>query len=600
MMRIERAPSKIMNPNRSPANRSEIETLPAGDFKALVHELDRGRRGRFGMLLGGQSPWAALQAWEDWAFHLMLSRGKQIELWELALEAASSLHRALLEGEVQNGSLGSSSPDRRFRDPGWKRPPFSLLAQAQLAAEAQWRAATKDVPGMGRHHAKRVDFLGSFMLNALAPVNFAWTNPTVLEAAWKTAGVNFAAGASLLAEDLMRLARGEKLKGLEQFRIGENIAVTEGKVVFRNELMELIQYAPTTSQVREEPLLIVPAWIMKYYVLDLSPGNSLVRNLVDQGFTVFIISWKNPGAELRDTSLDDYRSKGVMTAIDVIGRIVSGRKLHAVGYCLGGTILAIAAAAMDRDHDDRLASLSLLAAQTDFEEAGELMLFIDESQLALLEDIMHVQGFLETRQMAGAFYVLRANEMIFAQFVERYLLGEPRAPSDLDAWLADPTRMPARMHGEYLRQLFLDNSFAHGNYLVDGRAVAVKDIKTSVFALGAEQDHIAPWRSVYKIELYSSADTEFILTGGGHNSSVVSPPEKAGAYYRVRACDPSDKYIDPDTWLASATRKQGSWWPEWIRWLDAHSSSVRVAPTFRSNTGPVSCGPAPGTYVLET
>ena len=417
--------------------------------------------------------------------------------------------------------------------------PFSLLAQAQLAAEAQWHAATRDIPGMGRHHAKRVDFLGSLMLNALAPVNFAWTNPAVLDAAWRTAGANFAAGAALLAEDVARLARGKQLKGLEEFKIGENIALTEGKVVFRNELMELIQYAPTTPQVREEPLLIVPAWIMKYYVLDLSPANSLVRYLVDQGFTVFMISWKNPGAELRDTSFDDYRSKGVMTAIDMIGEIVPGRKLHAVGYCLGGTILAIAAAAMDRDHDDRLASLSLLAAQTDFEEAGELMLFIDESQLALLEDMMHVQGFLDTRQMAGAFSVLRANEMIFSQFVERYLLGQPRTPTDLDAWLADATRMPARMHSEYLRQLFLDNSFAHGNYLVDGRAVALKDIKTPLFALGAERDHIAPWRSVYKVELYSSADTEFILTGGGHNSSVVSPPGKTGAYYRISTCDAS-------------------------------------------------------------
>ena len=331
---------------------------------------------------------------------------------------------------------------------------------------------------MGRHHAKRVDFLGSFLLNALAPVNFAWTNPAVLDAAWRTAGANFVAGASLLVEDIARLARGKQLKGLEEFKIGENIALTEGKVVFRNELMELIQYAPTTPQMREEPLLIVPAWIMKYYVLDLSPANSLVRYLVDQGFTVFMISWKNPGAELRDTSFDDYRSKGVMTAIDTIGEIVPDRKLHAVGYCLGGTILAIAAAAMDRDHDDRLASLSLLAAQTDFEEAGELMLFIDESQLALLEDMMHVQGFLDTRQMAGAFSVLRANEMIFSQFIERYLLGQPRTPTDLDAWLADATRMPARMHSEYLRHLFLDNSFAHGNYLVDGRAVALKDIKT--------------------------------------------------------------------------------------------------------------------------
>lgn len=589
-----------MTADQAPARLTDAGTAPSHPM-SLIHEFDRRRRGRFGMLLGGQSPWAALQAWEDWAFHLMLSSGRQIELCELALEATSSLYRALLEGEAQSYDLGPNSEDRRFRDRGWKRPPFSFLAQAQLAAEAQWHAATRDVPGITRHHARRVDFLGSLVLNALAPVNFAWTNPTVLESIWRTAGANFGAGASLLAEDLVRLARGEKLKGLEDFKIGENIALTEGTVVFRNELMELIQYAPTTPQVREEPLLIVPAWIMKYYILDLSPANSLVRYLVDQGFTVFIISWKNPGAELRDTSFDDYRSKGVMTAIHTISAIVPGRKLHAVGYCLGGTILAIAAAAMDRDHDDRLGSLSLLAAQTDFEEAGELMLFIDESQLALLEDMMYVQGFLDTRQMAGAFSVLRANEMIFSQFVQRYLLGEPHAPSDLDAWLADPTRMPARMHSEYLRQLFLDNSFAHGNYLVDGRAVALKDIKTSIFALGAERDHIAPWRSVYNIELYSSADTEFVLTGGGHNSSVVSPPGETGAFYRISTCDASGKYIDPDTWLASASQRQGSWWPEWIRWLDAHSSSVRIAPSFLRNSagGPPTYGPAPGSYVFQ-
>jgi polyhydroxyalkanoate synthase len=591
-----------MTPDQTLARRSDAAIGSPSRSTSLIHEFNRRLRGRFGIFAGGQSPWAALQAWEDWAFHLMLSSDRQIELWELASEGASSLGRALLTGDAQDGELGPNSDDRRFRDPSWKRPPFNLLALAQLNTEAQWHAATNDVRGMARHHARRVDFLGSFLLNALAPVNFAWTNPRVLEAAWRTAGANFAAGVSLLAEDLVRLSRGEKLKGLEDFKIGENIALTEGKVVFRNELMELIQYAPTTPQVREEPLLIVPAWIMKYYILDLSPANSLVRYLVDQGFTVFIISWKNPGTELRDTSFDDYRSKGVMTAIDTISGIVPGRKLHAVGYCLGGTILAIAAAAMDRDHDDRLASLSLLAAQTDFEEAGELMLFVDESQLALLDDMMHVQGFLDTRQMAGAFYVLRANEMIFSQFVQRYLIGEPNAPSDLDAWLADPTRMPARMHSEYLHQLFLNNSFAHGNYLVDGRAVALKDIKTSIFALGAERDHIAPWRSVYNIELYSSADTEFVLTGGGHNSSVVSPLGKPGAYYRISTCDGSDKYIDPDTWLASASQKQGSWWPEWVRWLDSHSSPVRVAPSSLRTTdsGLPSYGPAPGSYVFQT
>ncbi|UGA41488.1 alpha/beta fold hydrolase [Bradyrhizobium quebecense] len=589
-------------PGQAPALRFDARTVLSGHAASLAREFDRERRGRFGILFGGQSPWAALQAWEDWAFHLMLSGGKQLELCETAWEAALSLGRTVLEPDVPRSDFAPKSGDRRFRDPRWQTPPFSVLAQAQLAAEALWHAATRDIPGIGRHHAKRVDFLGSFLLNALAPVNFALTNPVVLDAAWRTAGANFVAGASLLVDDIGRRIQGEQLKGLEKFKIGENIALTKGKVVFRNELMELIQYAPTTPEVREEPLLIVPAWIMKYYVLDLSPANSLVRYLVDQGFTVFMISWRNPGAELRDTSFDDYRSKGVMAAIGTIGEIVPGKNLHAVGYCLGGTILAIAAAAMDRDHDDRLASLSLLAAQTDFEEAGELMLFIDESQVALLEDMMHVQGYLDTRQMAGAFSVLRANEMIFSQFVERYILGEPRTATDLDAWLADATRMPARMHGEYLRELFLDNSFAHGNYLVDGRALALKDIKTPIFALGAERDHIAPWRSVYKVELYSSADTEFILTGGGHNSSVVSPPGKAGAYYRISTCDASDKYVDPDTWLASASQKQGSWWPEWIRWLDAHSSFVRITPSSLSKAadGFPSYGRAPGSYVFQT
>ncbi|MGB8398937.1 PHA/PHB synthase family protein [Bradyrhizobium sp.] len=591
-----------MTAEQGPVTSLDPAAAPANDRSLTMHEFHRALRGQLGIMLGAQSPWAALQAWEDWAFHLVLSPGRQIELCELATEVTVAFYLAFLDGEALNWGLRPDSHDRRFRDPRWNRPPFSLLVQAQLAAEAQWHAAAREMPGMARHHAKRVDSLGSFLLNALAPVNFAWTNPVVLDAAWRTAGANFASGASLFAQDLVRLGCGKKLKGLEDFKVGETVALTDGEVVFRNELMELIQYAPTTPQVREEPVLIVPAWIMKYYVLDLSPSDSLVRYLVDQGFTVFIVSWNNPGPESRDTSFDDYRSKGVMTAIDVIGRIIPGKKLHAMGYCLGGTILAIAAAAMDRDRDDRLASLSLLAAQTDFEEAGELMLFIDENQVRLLEDVMHVQGYLDTRQMAGAFSVFRANEMIFSQFVERYLVGEPHAPGGLDAWLADPSRMPARMHSEYLRQLFLDNGFSLGNYQVGGSAVAPRDIKTPIFALGAERDHVAPWRSVYKIKRQSSADTVFVLTGGGHNGAVVSPPGKPGAYYRVCACAASDKYVDPDTWFVSAPCQQGSWWPEWVRWLDAHSSSARAAPSFLRNAerGFPGYGPAPGCYVFRT
>ena len=577
---------------------------PPGEAPAGVTlaDLDHQLRGRFAALTGGQSPWAALQAWEDWAFHLSVAPGRQLELWRGASQAALGLWgQAWRGGGSSDWAFKPEPSDRRFRHAGWAQWPFNLLAQTQLAAEQQWRAATSAVPGVNRHQVRRVEFLGRFGLNALAPVNFAGTNPEVVEAARATGGANFAAGAALLAEDIGRLARGEKLKGMDSFKVGETMALTKGEVIFRNRLMELIQYAPSTPQVRREPILITPAWIMKYYILDLTPPDSLVRHLVDQGFTVFIISWKNPGAELRDTSFEDYRRDGVMAALDAVGKVVPGEKIHAVGYCLGGTVLAIAAAALDRDDDHRLASLTLLAAQTDFEDAGELMMFIDESQLALLEDMMSVRGYLDARQMAGAFYALRANEMLFAKLVDRYLLGKIVPPADLDAWLADPTRMPAKMHSEYLRQLFLDNSFAHGSYRVDGRAVALKDIRTPIFALGAERDHIAPWRSVYKIELFASAGTTFVLTGGGHNTSVVSPPGKPGAYYRMSVSQACGDYVDPDLWLSTAPKTEGSWWPAWAEWLDAHSSAERVdpPPIGDPNSALPALGAAPGLYVLE-
>jgi polyhydroxyalkanoate synthase len=568
-----------------------------------LEDLDRRLRGQFGLAMGGQSLWAGYEAWSDWAFHLAVSPGRQVELWRQAWRNGLKLGMQAYEAGPQSSwAFQPRHGDRRFRDPAWLNPPFSLLAQTQLALEAQWEAATTGVRGVSDHHQRQTEFLGRFALNALAPTNFAWTNPRVIEAARETFGANFIKGAGLFAEDAGRLAHSEGLTGLEAFQPGKTMAMTKGKVIYRNALMELIQYEPTTPTVHPEPILIAPAWIMKYYILDLTPVDSLVRYLVDQGFTVFIISWRNPGQALRDTSFEDYRREGVLAALDVVGRVVPGEKIHAVGYCLGGTVLSIEAAILNRDGDDRLASLSLLAAQTDFQDAGDLLLFIDDSQLALLEDMMRVQGYLDEPQMAGAFYALRANEMVFAKFVERYLLGEPSPPTPLDAWLADATRMPARMHGEYLRQLFLENRFSHGGYQADGRAVAVKDLKTPTFALGAERDYIAPWKSVYKIVLYSSADTTFVLTGGGHNSSVVSPPNKAGAYYYVGGDQTGKSYEEPELWLKDAVRRQGSWWPEWMSWLKARSESGRVAPPTMGNpkSGMKPMEAAPGRYVHET
>ena len=356
--------------------------------------------------------------------------------------------------------------------------------------------------------------------------------------------------------------------GCEHFIVGRDVAVTPGKVIFRNDLIELIQYTPSTAAVRPEPILIVPAWIMKYYILDLSPHNSLVKYLTEQGFTVFMVSWRNPGPEDRDLGLDDYRARGVMAALDAVGAIAPNQKVHAAGYCLGGTLLSIAAAAMARDGDDRLATKTVFAAQTDFTEAGELMLFMDESQLAFLEDQMWERGFLDSRQMAGAFQMLRSNDLVWSRMVHEYMLGEREPMTDLMAWNADTTRLPYRMHSQYLRELFLGNDLAEGHFMVGGKPIALSDVRVPVFAVGTEWDHVAPWRSTYKINLQTDTEVTYVLTAGGHNAGIVSEPGHPGRGYRVGVKRVGDRYLDPDRFLIEAQHKEGSWWPEWTAWLE--------------------------------
>jgi polyhydroxyalkanoate synthase len=397
----------------------------------------------------------------------------------------------------------------------------------------------------------------------------------------------------------MRLwSAGKRRDGDQDFVVGEDVATSRGKVVFRNELIELIQYSPSTDKVHPEPILIVPAWIMKYYILDLSPRNSLVKFLTGEGFTVFMISWGNPGAGDRDVAFDDYRTLGVEAALATVGQVVPGRQVHALGYCLGGTLLSIAAATLGRDGDRRLKSVTLLAAQTDFTEAGELTLFINESQVSFLKDMMLERGVLDTTQMAGAFQLLRSNDLIWSKITRDYLMGERVPASDLMTWNADATRLPYRMHSEYLRKLFLNNELAEGRYLVEGRPIALSDIHVPMFVVGTVRDHVAPWKSTYKIHYQVDADVTYLLASGGHNAGVVAPPGEAGHSYQVKNKAEDAPYVGSDEWLKAAPRVEGSWWPEWTKWLAARSGEPCDPP--RMGVEPrdhQSLPDAPGDYV---
>ena len=598
---------------RSPGARSEA-MRPAGlepEFlrdsygsTAFAEVIDRSLHASMARFTAGLAPMTLAGAYADWATHLAAAPGKRVQLAEKAarkwLRLANYSARSAFNRGTSPPCIEPLPQDRRFNAEGWREPPYDLLYQAFLLGQQWWHNAMTDVRGVLPQHEKMIAFGTRQWLDVFSPSNFLLTNPEVLERTRQEGGMNLFRGACNFAEDVERAMAGRKRVGTEAFRVGHEVAVTPGKVVYRNRLIELIQYAPATDEVRPEPLLIIPAWIMKYYILDLSPHNSLVRYLTGQGYTVFMISWRNPGPEDRDLSMEDYRQLGVMAALDAVGAIVPGRKIHAMGYCIGGTLLAIAAAAMSRDGDARLATTTFLAAQTDFSEAGELMLFINESQLAFLEDVMWSQGFLDSRQMAGTFQLLRSNDLIWSRMVRTYLMGEREPMTDLNAWNADATRMPYKQHSEYLRRLFLDNDLAEGRYPAAGRPVALSDLRAPIFAVGTETDHVAPWRSVYKFHLLTDAEVTFLLTSGGHNVGIVSEPRHPNRHYRVSTKRPEDRYVDPDAWFAKTTEKDGSWWPQWVGWLAAHSgASVKPPTTGAAGAGYAPLADAPGTYVLQ-
>lgn len=577
------------------AGRTRELSIVDGD---LARRLDNEFKSRLAKTFSGMSPIEVGAACFDWLSHLAISPGKQLRLAQSVARKSAELGLYSVRSLLDSSAEGPASRlERRVGGEDWQRWPFNVFAQAHQTTRDLCREATSGVDGVSPAHERLVGFLAQQAIDALSPANFPLTNPTVIRATVEERGRNLGRGLRNFAND--RLDGGNGDEAAADFEVGKDVAVTEGKVVFRNELIELIQYSPRTGEVGAEPVLFCPAWIMKYYILDLSPGDSMVKYLVEQGKTVFMISWKNPTAEDRDVGFEDYVDLGFMAALDAVYTICGQRRINAVGYCIGGTLLCVAAAAMARDGDERLQSITLFAAQADFTEAGEITAFISASQLEFLERLMWKEGYLDSDKMGGAFGVLHASDLIHGSNVERYLLGKPKSMNDLMAWNADGTRMPYRMHAEYLRKLFLDNELAENKFQVGGKPVSLADVRVPMFVLGTETDHVAPWRSVFKLHALTGAELTFLLTSGGHNVGVISGPSHPRRRYRVHTREPGDRYTDPDTWLSRNEPQAGSWWPEWDRWLDRQMSG-RIPPPAAGapEEGFDVLGDAPGEYVF--
>lgn len=580
------------------AESSDFSSTSNHEFTTAFDREFHARLGKFWAL----SPASMAGAYFDWLTHLALSPGKQLELMESALRKNTSLfdYAFWTTGGVQAECCTEPQPqDQRFEDKGWQTWPYNIYQQSFLLTNEWWKEATSTVEGVSQHHSAVLPFLTRQYLDMWSPLNFPFTNPQVVQATVHFKGMNLVKGAKNFAEDMTRSIKKEPPVGMEKFKVGKNLAITQGKVIYQNRLIELIQYSPLTEDVYAEPILIVPAWIMKYYILDLSAHNSLVKYLVEKNHTVFMISWKNPDSKDRDLSFEDYANLGIMDALKAISEILPKKKVHGVGYCLGGTLLSIAAAAMARDHVNRLKSITLLASQVDYEDAGELLLFIDESQISFIEDVMWDKGYLDSSRMAGTFDMLRSHDLIWSRRIERYLLGKRLDFTDLMAWVADRTRMPYKMHSEYLRNLFLHNSLTNGKFIIGGRPIALDDIKVPLFAVGTQKDHISPWKSVYKIHLFVDSDITFLLTNGGHNAGIVSEPGHLNRSYQVSRHKKGENQLFPEEWVENTPQHKGSWWPAWEEWISEHSTTkVLPPPMGNPEKGYKVLRDAPGLYVL--
>ena len=536
--------------------------------------------------------------------------GRVAEYWmsdpQRAIELQTSLGRAYLDlwaGAVKRMAGEHSEPvvapdprDKRFSDPEWSQNQFfDFLKQAYLLT-AQWTdRLVKDAAGIDEHTRKKAEFYVKQIANAISPSNFVLTNPELLRETLSSNGENLVRGMHMLSEDIKAGQGVLKIRQSDpsMFDVGKNLATTPGKVVFQNELMQLIQYQATTKNTLKLPLLIVPPWINKFYILDLAPEKSFIKWCVDQGITVFVISWVNPDARLASKSFEEYMREGVITAINTVEAITGEKRLHAIGYCVGGTLLAITLAYFAAKKQNRVKSATLFTAQVDFTYAGDLMVFVDEERIRQLETHMKEQGYLEASRMANTFNMLRSNDLIWPYIINNYMRGKKPLPFDILYWNSDATRMPAANHSFYLRNCYLDNKLTKGEMEIADIRLDLRKVTVPVYNLATREDHIAPAKSVLYGSQYFGGPVKYVLAGSGHIAGVVNPPSKPKYQYWT-GDKPNGESVE--TWMKSAAEHPGSWWPDWLDWLKAlDAETVSARKIGGGKFKPIE--DAPGSYV---
>ena len=521
----------------------------------------------------------------------------QMELWTQYMRLWQVTAQRMMGQNVEPVAEPAKG-DKRFSDPAWKdEVVFDYLKQSYLLTARWLQGTVKEVEGIDDKTAQKVDFYTRQFIDAMSPSNFALTNPQVVKATVESKGENLIKGLQNLLTDLER-GKGRlaiRQTDMKAFKVGENVATSPGKVVYQNQVMQLIQYAPRTDEVHAMPLLIVPPWINKFYILDLKPQNSFIKWATEHGYTVFVVSWVNPDEQLSKLAFEDYMKLGPLAAVDAIEKATGEKKVSAIGYCIGGTLMAATLAYMAARGDDRIAACTFFTAQVDFTEPGELGVFIDEDQLAGVEQTMSKKGYLDGSEMATTFNMLRANDLIWSFVVNNYLMGKDPFPFDLLFWNADATRMPAAMHSYYLRNMYQKNLLAQpGGLVIDNVPINLRKISIPVYIQAGKDDHIAPAKSVYKATQLFSGPVRFMLAGSGHIAGVVNPPEAKKYMHWLNETEKNPATLDE--WRAGATEFPGSWWNDWDRWLSA-KSGPKVPARVPGAAGLPAIEDAPGSYV---